>query len=186
MIYVPYDLKSDATSKTLRLSRKKIIKKTLAGTVFLVATYIVALAVYLFYPDIISQTLSPVVVINSTIVIVLITFVIFLAVVLNVLYHYVYYKAYYYNLREDVLVIRKGIVVPDEISIPYNRIQDIYVDRDVLDLIFGLYDVHVSSATTESGKDAHVDGVNYANAVKLKDMILEKVKNASAGKDIGM
>ncbi|NYZ76281.1 PH domain-containing protein [Candidatus Micrarchaeota archaeon] len=177
---MPYDLKSDATSLDLRLSRRKIIKKTFAATLFLVITYIFALAIYFFYPDIIHQTFAPLIAINNLIVIVIITLIIFLAVTLNILYHYVYYKTYYYNIKDDVLVIRKGIFKPDEISIPYNRIQDIYVDRDTLDLLLGLYDVHVSSATVTSEKDAHIDGVTYANAVKLKEMILEKVRASSS------
>ncbi|MCX6775781.1 MAG: PH domain-containing protein [Candidatus Micrarchaeota archaeon] len=179
---MPYDLKHNATSFDIRLSRKKVIKKTLAATIFLIMTYLLALAVYLFYPDIISQTLSPLIVIDNIIIILAITFVIFLAMTLNILYHYIYYKTYYFNIKEDVLVIRKGVFMPDEISIPYNRIQDIYVNRDFLDLILGLYDVHVSSATAESALDAHIDGVTHKNAVKLKEMVLDKVKKSSKEK----
>jgi len=179
---VPYDLKHDATSFDIRLSRKKVIKKTLAATIFLITTYLLALAVYLFYPDLVRQTLSPVMVIDDMIMIAAITFVIFLAVTLNILYHYIYYKMYYFNIKEDVLVIRKGVFMPDEISIPYNRIQDIYVDRDLFDLVLGLYDLHVSSATLESAVDAHIDGVTHKNAVKLKEMILDKVSKSSKEK----
>ena len=176
---MPYDLKEDASSNTLRLSRKKIIKKTLGGTIVLIVTFILALVTYLTYPTLISDTLAPIIAINQTIFMLAVFFVILLAVALNFLYHYIYYKKYYYNLKDDVVVIRKGIFMPDEISIPYNRIQDIYVDRDMLDLMLGLYDVHVSSATVESGKDAHIDGVTHGNAVKLKEMILDNVKKSS-------
>jgi membrane protein YdbS with pleckstrin-like domain len=181
VIDVPYDLQHDATSKGIRLSRRKVIKKTFAGTIILIVTFLLALATYLFYPAIIRQTLSPLIAIDDTIIFAAISFVIFLAVALNILYHYIYYKNYYYNIKDDILVIRKGLFIPEEISIPYNRIQDIYVDRDMLDLILGLYDVHVSSATVESGVDAHIDGVTQKNAMMLKDMILEKVKKASKG-----
>jgi len=186
VIHVPYDLEHDATSKQIRLSRRKVIKKTLAATIMLVFTFLLALATYLFYPAIISQALSPIIAIDDFLVLAAVTFVISFAIALNILYHYIYYKTYYYNIKDDLLVIRKGIFMPDEISIPYNRIQDIYVDRDVLDVLLGLYDVHVSSATVASGVDAHIDGVTYGNAVLLKDMILEKVKRASSGKDIGL
>jgi len=176
---LPYDLKQDATSLYIRLSRKKVIKKTIAATVFLLMTYLLAIAIYIFYPDFIGQVISPLTSIDDVIIIAAITFVIFLAVALNILYQYMYYKTYYFNIKDDVLVIRKGIFTPDEISIPYNRIQDIYVDRDLFDVILGLYDLHVSSATLESSRDAHIDGVTYGNAVKLKEMILEKVRRAS-------
>jgi membrane protein YdbS with pleckstrin-like domain len=180
VIYVPYDLKSDATSNEIRLSRKKIIKKTFKLNVICILIFVVVLAVYLAYPSIVSQTLSPFGISNGELIILLLFTVIFLVVVINTVYNYLYYKTYYFNIKDDLLVIREGVFLPDEISIPYNRIQDIYVDRDTLDLILGLYDVHVSSATVTSEKDAHIDGVTNANAVKLKEMILEKVKEASS------
>jgi membrane protein YdbS with pleckstrin-like domain len=177
---MPYDLKSDATSNQIRLSRKKVIKKTFKANVILIGVFLLVLLSYLLYPSIMSQTISFIGVSNETLILFLLLALILIAIFLNILYNYLYYKKYYYNIKDDLLVIRKGLFLPDEISIPYNRIQDIYVDRDTLDLILGLYDVHVSSATTESGKDAHIDGVTYANAVKLKEMILEKVKASSS------
>lgn len=186
MINVPYDLTADSTSKHTRLSRRKILKKTLKANVVLLAVLAVAVLTFIFYPTLLSETLSQMLGINNFIVLIIIAAILIFSLILNVVYHYLYYKTYYYNIKDDVLVIRKGIFMPDEISIPYNRIQDIYVDRDMLDVVFGLYDVHVSSATVESGKDAHIDGVKQENASKLKEMILEKVKKASAGKDIGL
>jgi len=50
------------------------------------------------------------------------------------------------------------------------------VDRDLLDVVFGLYDVHVSTPTFLSGLAAHIDGVNAENAEKLKNIILHMVK----------
>jgi membrane protein YdbS with pleckstrin-like domain len=178
---MPYDLKSDATSNQIRLSRKKVIKKTFKANVILSGIAVLMLIVYFMSPSIMSQTLLFIGVSNEAIVLFILFALIFIVISINIFYNYLYYKTYYYNIKEDLLVIRKGLFLPDEISIPYNRIQDIYVDRDTLDLILGLYDVHVSSATTESGKDAHIDGVTYANAVKLKEMILEKVKASSKG-----
>ncbi|NYZ79614.1 PH domain-containing protein [Candidatus Micrarchaeota archaeon] len=177
---MPYDLKSDATSNEIRLSRKKILKKTFKANIILIAIFLAVTLVYLSSPAVISQTLSPLGINNEALVMLFLLAVVFLAVVINILYNYLYYRTYYFNVKEDLIVIRKGIFLPDEISIPYNRIQDIYVDRDTLDLIFGLYDVHVSSATVTSEKDAHIDGVTNANAVKLKEMILAKVKEASS------
>lgn len=180
MIYVPYDLNSDATSNEIRLSRRKIIKKTFKVNVVCILIFVVVLAIYISYPSVINETLSPFGINNATLIMLFLLAVILLAVVINILYQYLYYTTYYFNIKEDLLVIRKGVFLPDEISIPYNRIQDIYVDRDTLDLVFGLYDVHVSSATVTSEKDAHIDGVTNANAVKLKEMILAKVKEASS------
>ena len=86
-----------------------------------------------------------------------------------------YFKVYFYDLTDDFIVIRKRVFTPREISIPYERVQDVYVDQDLLDRIMGLYDVHLSSATISSGMEAHIDGVEKIAADGLRKFILDKV-----------
>ena len=84
---------------------------------------------------------------------------------------------YFYDLTNDFIVIRKGVLTPKEINVPYERVQDIYKDQDILDRIFGLYDVHISSATISSGLSAHIDGVEKPAAEGLRDLLLKTVQN---------
>lgn len=86
-----------------------------------------------------------------------------------------YFQVYFYDLTDDFIIIRKRVITPREITIPYERVQDVYVDQDLLDRIFGLYDVHLSSATISSGIEAHIDGVEKEAAGGLRKLILEKV-----------
>ena len=65
---------------------------------------------------------------------------------------------------------------PHEIRLPYSKIQNVYVDRDLLDVVFGLYDVHLATADSASNLYAHVDGLNEENAIKLRDMLLKKIE----------
>jgi membrane protein YdbS with pleckstrin-like domain len=176
---MPYDVRENPTSKTVRLSRKKIIKKTLKGTIVLAVAFVLAILTFLFYPSLIRETLSPLVAVEETAILIVLVMICLAVFIINFLYHYVYYKTYYYDITNDMLVIRKGVFTPKEISIPFSRIQDVYVDRDLLDLVLGLYDVHVSSATLQSGVDAHIDGVSAQNASILKEIILGKVKKES-------
>jgi len=99
-----------------------------------------------------------------------------LLVVTNYLYQRWYFAVYYYELEPGYLVIRKGPITPTEISVPYERFQDVYVDQDILDRIFRLYDVHISSATAMSGMEAHIDGLERDGAMALRDEILGIVK----------
>ena len=48
--------------------------------------------------------------------------------------------------------------------------------QDLLDRIFGLYDIHLSSATFSSGMEAHIDGVEKQAADGLRKILLETVK----------
>jgi putative membrane protein len=99
----------------------------------------------------------------------------FLSVIIVVTYFYQlwYYNVYFYDLTADYIVIRKGPITPHEITIPYERIQDVYVDQDIFDRLFGLYDVHLSSATVSSGEAAHIDGLEKLASDGLRNALLQ-------------
>ena len=97
--------------------------------------------------------------------------------IINIIYQYLYYKFYYYNFGEDSGEIRKGVVAQATGHVYYNRIQNIFVDQDIWDRIFGLYDVHYETAGDSSGFYSHVDGLNKENSQKLLQFLIEKAKN---------
>lgn len=94
---------------------------------------------------------------------------------LNFLYQQLYFNSYYYDFNDNFIVIRKGVIMPREISIPYERVQDVYVDQDLWDRIFNLYDVHLSTATWTSGMEAHIDGVEKEAADGLREELLKTI-----------
>jgi hypothetical protein len=49
------------------------------------------------------------------------------------------------------------------------------VDQDLFDVFFGLYDVHISTATATSGTRAHIDGIEKASAEEIRKLILSKI-----------
>ncbi len=114
----------------------------------------------------------------------IITYLFFLYLVLALFYFWYerkYFERYYYDIRNDFLVIKKGVFAPRETTLPYEKLQDVYMDQDLLDRIFNLWDLHVSSATAMSGYAAHIDGVNISNAETMKNMILEKIRGSKGG-----
>lgn len=171
-----------ATSKTREqfpLSPKKVLKKTIAGAL---AWSLVLLISYSIFAFVLTSAkvsfskyfnLSPINFMGIIIFIILITY----------LYEKWYFNVYFYDLTQDYIVIKKGPITPHEISIPYERVQDVYVDQDILDRILGLYDVHLSTATYTSGMEAHIDGVakNAADGLKsnLLDTIGKKIQKKS-------
>ncbi|HEX9502720.1 MAG TPA: PH domain-containing protein [Patescibacteria group bacterium] len=92
------------------------------------------------------------------------------------LYLRVYILRYYYDCSDNFITIKKGVFQPVEIHVQYQKIQDVYVDQDILDRIFGLYDVHIASATSGSAIASHIDGVDKIAAEGLKKMLLERVQ----------
>lgn len=158
------------TREQFPLSTKKVLKKTIAGTLAVAILLLIIYGIAAFF--LISL-------IKNSSIFSLVTFGIFgfllLVVVLTYLYQQWYYNVYFYDLTTDYIVIKKGPITPHEITIPYERIQDVYVDQDILDRVFGLYDVHLSSATISSGMAAHIDGLEKPAADGLRAVLLETV-----------
>ena len=89
-----------------------------------------------------------------------------------------YIKSYYYSDDDGFITIRKGVFTPTEIHVQYNRIQDVYVDQDLFDRIFGICDVHIATATILSGMEAHIDGVDFTVSEGLKNFLLGSIRTS--------
>ncbi len=92
-----------------------------------------------------------------------------------------YIRRYYYDANDSYVTIKKKVFAPAEIHVQFSKIQDVYVDQDILDRILGLYDVHLASATAASAMEAHIDGVEKEAADGLKALLLGKLQNPGSG-----
>lgn len=171
-----------ATSKTREqfpLSPRKIIKKTVPSSLGWVILFlilfggggIISRLSSLFSPS--GSIQIPGSLYSWALVIGLI--ILILIISLNCTYQVLYFNSYFYDLTESFIVIKKGVITPREISVPYERVQDIYVDQDIWDRIFHIYDVHLSTATWTSGMEAHIDGVKKEVANGLRSVLLQTI-----------
>ena len=160
------------TREEFPLSYKKIIKKTMASTI---AITILLLVIWGFLAFMLGSIGQEAVGWLGTATFGIFGFL-FVVILLTYFYQRWYFAVYFYDLTNDFIQIKKGPITPREITIPYERIQDVYVDQDILDRIFGLYDVHLSSATVSSGMEAHIDGVEKQAAEGLRGILLETIK----------
>ena len=167
------------TREQFPLSTKKVLKKTITGTLVWMILLLIILGVLVAVSSSGTDTGGWLGI--ATLGIFGLMFFILLVVYL---YQRWYYAVYFYDLTPDYIVIKKGPITPQEITIPYERIQDVYVDQDLLDRIFGLYDVHLSSATISSGMAAHIDGVEKPAADGLRAMLLQTVSERISKKRV--
>jgi uncharacterized membrane protein YdbT with pleckstrin-like domain len=93
----------------------------------------------------------------------------------KMLYHTLHFSFYFYDLRDGTFIVRKGVIAKREAILPLSRITDVWVDRDISDVLFGLYDVHISTPTIESGVFAHVSGVDRRGAAKLRRLLIDQM-----------
>ena len=160
------------TREKFPLSTKKIVKKTITGTVGYAIVLLILWGMSALTLASAGQAFL------SWIGLATFGFLGLLLVIFFLTYFYQrwYFAVYFYDLTPDFIQIKKGPITPREITLPYERIQDVYVDQDLLDRIFGLYDVHLSSATASSGVAAHVDGLEKQAADGLREVLLHTVK----------
>jgi len=109
---------------------------------------------------------------------------IFLNIIGQVIYQYYYYKLYDYEFTDEGGMIQKGVISRATGHVRYQRIQNIYIDQDVLDRLFGLYDVHYETAGEHSAFYSHVDGLRKEHANLLSDFLSERTSGLTSKKDI--
>lgn len=155
------------------LQPSKVVKKTLATLISLLSG--VALTLFLF-----SGLLFAMLGASGTLGLLLLLFG--LSALAIFLYEQAYFNRYFYALESEVMVIKKGVFSYGESTLPYSRIQDVFIDQDPLDQAFGLYDLHVSSATLQSAANAHIDGLSYEGAEAIKKELLGKMLKGRKGR----
>ncbi|MDF2691306.1 MAG: rane-flanked domain [Gammaproteobacteria bacterium] len=111
----------------------------------------------------------------------------FLLIMLVIIYPYqiLFYQSYHYEINSQNLIIKKGVFSVTQISIPFDRIQDVYIDQDILDRLLGLYDLHFSNASAYSARASHIDGLGKEAADTIRTLVLNQIKlnNHSEGKN---
>lgn len=92
-------------------------------------------------------------------------------------YYYIKRRTYYYGIEEGQLVIARGIILRERGYFQLSRITEVYLDRSFIDVLFGLYTLHISTPTAVSDKFARIDGLNEETALSLQQhlsLILEE------------
>jgi uncharacterized membrane protein YdbT with pleckstrin-like domain len=88
---------------------------------------------------------------------------------------FLYFLTYFYDSDSKNVIIRKGIIARKEVTLPYTKITDVYVEQDFLDVILRIYFLHISTPTAESGKIAHIAGLDKKGSKAMREYILGKV-----------
>ena len=164
--------------QTIPLQKRKILKANLRGIIVVLALWgaLTGVFVSLIHAGVLR---SPSDSFTLTSVWVRWIAILGLMIVWKLAYPILYFVTYYYDIDANNLTIRKGIFAKQEITLPFSRITDVYVDQDILDVFFGLCDVHISTPTAESGRFAHIDGLDRKGAAKFRELILSRINQSS-------
>ncbi|MEM3364566.1 MAG: PH domain-containing protein [Candidatus Micrarchaeia archaeon] len=172
-VYEDYE---KATCYQIPLSKRKLIKKAIEGLSRLMLIIIAISFIASMWGNLNFQDHSRII---SSAVIVWV-FLTILTTAALLLYNHVYIRNYYYDIRAEGIVIRKGVLMKKELSLAYEKVQEVYIDQDLLDKLLGIYDVHLKTAAEHSEDFAHIDGLSGSSAQKIKGMIIENIRKTNS------
>ncbi|MDP3093336.1 MAG: PH domain-containing protein [bacterium] len=90
------------------------------------------------------------------------------------------YRSVFYDIKDNMLIIKSGLFSRKEIIVPLTKVQDVYLDQDIGNRIFKLYDIRFSLNLAGSYLQARIDGLNATNAAALKEKAVEEIRRASS------
>ena len=88
-------------------------------------------------------------------------------------------RAIGYRLRDDDLLVRRGIMFQRFAAVPYGRMQLVDVNRGPLDRALGLAEVKL--VTAASASNVSVPGLPMADAEELRDRLVDLAESRRVG-----
>ncbi|NEM91997.1 PH domain-containing protein [Galbitalea soli] len=84
-----------------------------------------------------------------------------------------------YQLRDDDLLFRRGLLFQRFVSVPYGRMQLVDINRGPVSRALGLSDLRFVTAAASSG--VSIPGLPLAEAEQLRDRLVELAESRRAG-----
>lgn len=100
-------------------------------------------------------------------------------------WHVVYWQRFSYQLTSDTFDIRSGVISRRHREIPYRRVQNVDISRDLLQRLVGIAQVNVETAGG-SETEAVLRYVGYAEAKRLQDRLQLRKQAAQADRGVNV
>ena len=88
-------------------------------------------------------------------------------------------RAIGYALRDDDLVLRRGLMWQRVTAVPYGRMQLVDVNRGPLDRVLGMSELKFVTAAAST--NVRIPGIPFADADELRDRLVELAESRRAG-----
>ncbi len=117
-------------------------------------------------------------------------FIVFVYLAICYVWAEFYYKFYKYELTDKGFRKESGILYKRYVTIPYERIQNIDINRGIIAQILGLSDLNIQTAgsgamttrngfMTGMGAEGQLPGLTKEIAEKVRDELIERTKNVN-------
>ncbi len=93
-----------------------------------------------------------------------------------------YFKFYFY-IKNEELVIEKGVFQKSKINVPFDRIQTVNLQQNPIHRFFDVMALEIDTAGS-AGNELSIKAINRKNAEEIRSFLLEKSRLAKAEKGI--
>lgn len=111
--------------------------------------------------------------------------------ILGEIYARMSYNRWFYEFTQTNLKIERGIIWKKYSNIPYERIQNIDIERDIIARIFGFSSVLIQTAGYSGGaryglhSEGYIPAVSIGEAEKIREFVIKKISKYHHGHEHG-
>lgn len=87
------------------------------------------------------------------------------------------YFRYFYHLEEDQLVIQKGVFNQSRVKLPFERIQNINIEQNVLHRLLNVVSLRIDSAGS-TGSEVAIEALDREKAESIRQYVLAQKREA--------
>lgn len=96
-------------------------------------------------------------------------------VIIQFVFSYLSYLKYQFQIHKSAFIVQKGVIKRSVVEIPFHRIQNINIQQNILQQIFGVVGFQIETAG-ESASEIKIKALDSATANALKEALLDEVK----------
>lgn len=102
--------------------------------------------------------------------------------ILGFIYSVIAFFKYYFYLKEDKLVVQKGVFKKSKVEIPFERIQTINFEQNLIHRVFNVVRVNMDTAGSASS-ELQINALDRDIAQRFSDIILSHNKDVVSSED---
>jgi membrane protein YdbS with pleckstrin-like domain len=109
-----------------------------------------------------------------------------LALIVAEVYSRLAYNNWAYEFGDDALKLERGIIWKKYTNVPYERVQNVDVNRGILARLMGFSTLNIQTAGAAYGNrgsltsEGHIPAVEREHAEKIRDFLIKKISKKSA------
>jgi len=107
---------------------------------------------------------------------------IILWVLVSLLWAWLTQRFFRYALKDNYFQKEIGVLYKKSITIPYENIQNIEIDRRILPRLLGLSEIRIDTASVHTQSEGRLPGLREEEAEQLKEELLRRAHRAKTEK----